>query len=112
MNGISANTLWWHKVILSIPRQVFFSVFKHPKNIHAEPNDMRCNPLKSAKLRLQVRPVHAWGRLCDRSFAAGPSDATGAVLGAQRLVQCKRNGESNLGSLDYWGTGGLGNPVL
>jgi len=58
-----------------------------------------CNPLKSAKLHLQVRPVHAWGRLCDRSFAAGPSDATGAVLGAQRLVQCKKNGESNLGKL-------------
>ena len=72
---------------------------------------MRCNPLKSAKLRLHVRPVHAWGRLCDRSFAAGPSDATGAVLGAQRLVQCKRNGESNLGGSDWdWGDWGAGKP--
>lgn len=185
-------------------------------------SDIRCNPLKSAKLHLQVRPVHAWGRLCDRmkgwgrnggslgaeqpltpyrwfhwttsanffpgfflhswrfptpavanfilkqttenaeqgvtpscgesfffvrllvgeihrwsatcrllqlgmlististersaaqptrSFAAGPSDATGAVLGAQRLVQCKKNGESNLGSLEVevagdWGPWG------
>jgi len=58
-----------------------------------------CNPFKSAQLQLQVRPVHAWGRLCDRSFAAGPTDVTGAVMGAQNFVRCKSNGESNLGKL-------------
>ncbi|CAE7812633.1 Parp14 [Symbiodinium microadriaticum] len=59
-----------------------------------------CNPLQSPKLRLQVRPIDEWGRLCDRSFAAGPQQADGQVLGANRFLKTRgKDGESNMGKL-------------
>ncbi|CAJ1409321.1 unnamed protein product [Effrenium voratum] len=59
-----------------------------------------CNPFEAAKLRLSVRPVYEWGRLCDRSFAVGPTTPQGQVLGAQRLMKTRgSDGESNLGKL-------------
>ena len=51
----------------------------------------RCNPLKSAKLHLQVRPVHAWGRLCDRMEGWGRN---GGSLGVEQPFQPRIDGST------------------
>eukprot|EP00439_Symbiodinium_sp_Y106_P009533 s962_g1.t1 len=69
-----------------------------------------CNLLQSPKLRLQVRPIDEWGRLSPLtvgftravggSFAAGPQQADGHVLGANRFLKTRgKDGESNMGKL-------------